>query len=200
MDGCVTRFILFNERPPDGYTWSGERLTRKQTTSRPDNIWPYTWKHLSGASTKRKAKQKWIIEKPKLDHARRLRGIIFIELDDEEFERSMKNARRKLEIPMPSAMLCKTPISGRSETCRSIGKHKTKYACVVEADESMRVRLEGVPKRYHEDHIAAKGIISLSRQNLVQEFIPMPQALKKTDAKVEVEKEWDNWRKYRHGS
>ena len=25
-----TRFILLNERPPDGYTWSGERLTRKQ--------------------------------------------------------------------------------------------------------------------------------------------------------------------------
>ena len=25
-----TSFILLNERPPDGYTWSGERLTRKQ--------------------------------------------------------------------------------------------------------------------------------------------------------------------------
>ena len=36
-------------------------------------------------------------------------------------------------------------ISGRGETCRSIGKHKTKYACIVETDESMRIRLEGVP-------------------------------------------------------
>ena len=35
-----TRFILLNERQPDGYTWSGERLTRKQTTSRPDDVWP----------------------------------------------------------------------------------------------------------------------------------------------------------------
>ena len=34
-----TRFILLNERPPDGYTWYGERLTRKQTTSRPDDVW-----------------------------------------------------------------------------------------------------------------------------------------------------------------
>ena len=25
-----------SEKPPDGYTWSGGRLTRKQTTSRPD--------------------------------------------------------------------------------------------------------------------------------------------------------------------
>ena len=26
------------EKPPDGYTWSGERLTRKQKTSRPRQI------------------------------------------------------------------------------------------------------------------------------------------------------------------
>ena len=32
-----TRFILLNERPPDGYTWLERRVTRKQTTSRPDS-------------------------------------------------------------------------------------------------------------------------------------------------------------------
>ena len=42
----------------------------------------------------------------------------------------------------------------------------------------MRIRLEGVPHRYHEDHIAAKGIYSRNHYNLVQKFIPMPQALK----------------------
>ena len=42
----------------------------------------------------------------------------------------------------------------------------------------MRIRLEGVPLRYHEDHIAAKGINSPSRYNSVQKFIPIPQALK----------------------
>ena len=31
----------------------------------------------------------------------------------------------------------------------------------------MRIRLEGVPYRYHEDHIAATGINSLSHYNLV---------------------------------
>ena len=34
-----TRFILLNERPP-GFSWSGRRLTRKRTTSTPDNVWP----------------------------------------------------------------------------------------------------------------------------------------------------------------
>ena len=116
-----TRIILLNEIPPDGYTWSGRRLTRKQTTSRPDNVWPDMWKHMSEAA-KRKAKQKWIIEKPKLDNARQLRGIFFVEPDDEEFKHTMRNARRKLEIPMPVAMPRKTPANCLGETCRSIGK------------------------------------------------------------------------------
>ena len=37
-------------------------------------------------ASKRKAKQKWAIEKPKLDNARRSRDIYFIDLDDEEFK------------------------------------------------------------------------------------------------------------------
>ena len=49
-------------------------------------------------ASKRKAKQKWIIEKPKLDDARRLRGIFLIEPGDEEFKHTMKTARRKLEF------------------------------------------------------------------------------------------------------
>ena len=44
---------------------------------------------------------------------------------------------------------------------------------------------------YHEDHIAAKGINSLSHYNLVNKFIPMPQALKIPDAKAAVEREWE---------
>ena len=42
-------------------------------------------------ASKRKAKQKWIVEKPMLDNARQLRGTFFIEPDDEEFKRTMKN-------------------------------------------------------------------------------------------------------------
>ena len=170
-----------NERPPDGYTWSGERLARKQTTSRPDNAWPDMWQHMSDAA-KSKAKQKWAIEKLKLDDAGQLR------------------ARRKLEIPMPAAMPCTTPANCRGDTYRSIGKNKTKYSCIVDADETMRIRLEGAPHRYHEDHISVKGINSLNHYNLVHKIIPMPQAMKIPNAKAAVVKEWENWRKFRHGS
>ena len=182
-----TRFIVLNENPSNGYTWSEGRLIRKQTTSRPDTVWPEMWKHVSDAS-KRKEKQKWAIEKPKLDNARKSSGISFIEPEDEDFKNIMKNARRKLEIPMPAAVPCETPMHSGGETCCGVGKSKTKHACNVEADESTRLRLEGVAYRYHEDHIALKGINSLSRHNLVHKVIRMPQALEIPEAKAAVEK------------
>ena len=52
----------------------------------------------------------------------------------------MKNARRKFEIPMPAAMPCEKAVNCRGETCSSIRKRKTKYACIVDADESLRIR------------------------------------------------------------
>ena len=72
-------------------------------------------------AAKRKAKQKWAIEKPKVDNARQLRGIFFIEPDDEEFKHTMKNARKKLEIPMPAAMLCKTPVIAAEKPAAILG-------------------------------------------------------------------------------
>ena len=110
---------------------------------------------------------------------------------------TMENARRKLEIPMPAEMPCKTPTNCRGETCRNIGKRKTRYACIVDASESMRIRFKGVPHRYHEDHISAKGIFSPSRYNLVHKFIPMPQALKFQKRRLQWEKNGKNLRRYR---
>ena len=84
-----TRFIFLNERPPDGNTWSGWRLTRKQNTSRLDDVWPDMWTRMSDAA-KKKAKQRWAIEKPKRESASQLRGIYFIEPDDEELKLIIK--------------------------------------------------------------------------------------------------------------
>ena len=68
----------------------GERLARKQTTSRLDKLWPEKMlKHMSDAS-KVKEKQKWPTEKPKLDNARRLLAIYFIDPDDEEFKLTLQ--------------------------------------------------------------------------------------------------------------
>ena len=73
---------------------------------------------------------------------------------------------------------------------------KTKYACIVEAHESTRKRLESTLPSNHEDHIAEKkGPIQESHYNLVHKCIPMPQAMKLPDAKAAGDKEWEKLEK-----
>ena len=120
--------------------------------------------------------------------------FFFIEPDDEEFKHTMKNARRKLEIPMLAALLCKTPVIAAVKPAAILGNARPNML-VLSKPTNLWVRLEGVPQRYHEDHIAAKGINSTSHYNLVHKFIPMPQALKSSDAKAAVEKEWEKLEK-----
>ena len=99
-----------------------------------------------------------------------------------------KNTPRKLEVPMPAAMPCKTKGGKYRETCRTSGAPKTKFACIVEADESTRKRLEGTLHEGHEDHTAGKGINSLNHCNLVHKINPVPQAMKIPDAKAAVDR------------
>ena len=75
---------------------SGGRLTRKQITSRPDCLRPERWTK-SGRNAELKERQKWSHEKPKLDNARNLRGIYFVDPEDKEFKVTIKNARKKME-------------------------------------------------------------------------------------------------------
>ena len=64
-------------------------------------------------------KQKWAIEKPKLDNARRLRGIYFIDPEDKEFKETIRNATKTLETPMAPAMICKTCKESKNGEIRS---------------------------------------------------------------------------------
>ena len=102
-----TQFNLLDEKPPDGYMWSRRGLTKRQATSRPDHLWPELWRGMS-KNAKLREKLEWAIEKPKLDNARRLRGIYFIDPEDKEFKEIIQNARRKMETPMAPAVPCKT--------------------------------------------------------------------------------------------
>ena len=88
-----TQFTLLDEKPPDGFLWSGERLTKRQATSRPDYLWPELWRGMS-KDAKLRENHKWAIEKPKFDNARRLRGIYFFDPKDMEFKEIIKNARK----------------------------------------------------------------------------------------------------------
>ena len=141
-----------------------------------------------GKHAKLKEKQKWSNEKPHLENARKLQGIYFIDPEDTEFKETIKNARKKLETSVAPAMPCKI-----MKNCGSgaSNKTKTKLACILEANESTRMRVGNSIPSNHEDHIARKGENSLQHYNLVHKFIPMPQALKIPAAKAAVDKEWE---------
>ena len=68
-----------------------ERLTKRQATSRPDHLWPELWRGMS-KNAKLREKPEWEIEKQKLDNAKRLRGIYFIDPEDREFKETIRNA------------------------------------------------------------------------------------------------------------
>ena len=71
-------------------------------------------------------------------------------------------------------------------------KLKTKLACILEADESTRLRIGNSVPNYHQDHIAGKGENSLQQNNLVHKSILMPQAMKIPAAEAAVDQEWKN--------
>ena len=79
------------------------------------------------------------------------------------------NARRKLEIPMPAAMPCILQRDKYRETYRTVEEHKTKYAYIVEAKDSMRKRMAQESWRSY----CRKRV---SHYNMVRKFIPMIQA------------------------
>ena len=170
---CGSYFIRFMDRihevhvieePPSRMCVSRERLTKIRLTNRPDYVWPEIWIGMSKGAQKEE-KQGWSTEKPKLDNARTLRGIYFIDSEDEEYEETIKNARKKLEVPMEAAMHCKMEIRKRArkpqETVASGStdpNKKTEYACIVEAHESTRNRLETTLPRNQEDHTTDAGL------------------------------------------
>ena len=69
-------------------------------------------------------------------------------------------------------------------------KLKTRFACILEASESTRLRMGESLPNHHEDHTAGKGNNSLQHYNLVHKFIPMLQAKKNPAAKAAVDKKW----------
>ena len=100
---------------------------------------------------------------------------------------------------MALAMPCKIIKNNKNCGSGASNKIKTKLACILEASESTRLRMGESLPTHHEDHIAGKGDNSLQHYNLVLKPTPMPQDVKIPAAKAAVDKEWENWRKFRRG-
>ena len=148
--------------------FSGE--TKIQATTRPDNLWPEAWSSV-GKAAQKKAKQAWANEKPKLEDARRLRGIYLNDAEDGDFKATVENARKELEVPMEAAMVCELRTTKRPRNRQRKPKDLTNSTPKkVEAHESTRQRLESSLPKDHADHIAGKGYNSMTHYNLVQVY------------------------------
>ena len=188
--GQVSHNLLYwKKNPPDGYVWSGERLTRKQLTSRPDHLWPELWKSM-GKHAKLKERQKWSNEKLHLENARKLRGICFIDPEDKEFKETTKNARKKLETSVAPAMPCKI----MKKNCGSGGsnKVKTKLACIF---GSWWIYKTAYGKFSTE--LSRRPYCRKRRQftTAIIWFTNLFQAMKIPAAKAVVDKEWEKLEK-----
>ena len=121
-----TGFTVLKEKPPDGSSWSGERLTRNEKTSRPDNVQICGSVRLMQRNGKRS--KSGLSRNQNSTMPDNLEEYSSFEPNDEEFKLTIKAARRKLEGPMPAGMPCKTPKNSGGETYCCIGKSKTKHA------------------------------------------------------------------------
>ena len=72
------------------YTWSVVGLAKVQATSMPDESWLDVWSNISKCFQQQE-KRHWLIEKPKLDKAQKLKAIYYIDPEDMEFK---ENARK----------------------------------------------------------------------------------------------------------
>ena len=115
-------------------------------------------------------------------------GISFIDPEDTEFKETIKNARTKLETSVAPAMPCKIMKNCGSGVSNKI---QTKRACILEANESTRMRMGNSLPQNHEDHIAGKVENSLQHYNLVHKFIPLSQAMDKEWEKLEKISAWN---------
>ena len=151
-----------------------------------------------GKHAKLKENQKWSEEKLHLENARKLRGVYFIDPEDMEFKETIKNARKKLETSVAPAMPCKI-----MKNCGSgaSNKSETKFACILEADESTRMRMGNSIPHHHEDHIAGKGENSLQYYNLVSQVYSCASSYEKfLQQKQRWTKNGKNWRNFRRGT
>ena len=92
---------------------------------------------------------------------------------------------------MAPAVHCKISKNNQNGVTRSkTNEFKSKLACIFEASESTRLRMEESLPNHHEDHIAGKEDNSLQHYKLVHKLIPMPQAMKIPAARAALDQEW----------
>ena len=150
-----TQFTLLEEKPPDGYRWSGWRLTRKQLTSRPDHSWPEICTKLR-RNVQLKERQKWSYEKKCQKITRNLIHWPW----EQEVQRNHQKCSQEIgnTSGLRYALQNKQEIQMWSDRWQ-IQWTKSKLVCILETSEPTKLRVGESLPNHHEDHIAGKGTI-----------------------------------------
>ena len=165
-------------------------IDKIQTTTRPDHAWPEVRTKIGKAAQNRE-KQEWAKKKPKLDNARRLRGIFFIDLEEQNCKETLKQMQGEnwKDLRHPS---CKEKKRKKLQMASRKCLHKRRlhprrlqnnHGRIVESHESTKQRVESFQPENHEDHKAGKGFTSMTHCNLAHKFIPMHQSDEKSGCK-----------------
>ena len=190
-----TQFTLLEEKPPDGYVWSRERLTKRQATSRPDHLWPELWIKM-GRNAELKERQNGPMKN---------RNSIMPE-DYEEFTTLTLRTRNSKK---PVRMLARDwkhrwllPCLARQARKVSMGRSVVRLLV-----SSLKLRVSWKPvnpqdcvwknlyRTIMRTKLQERGDNALQHYNLVHKFILMPQTMKIPAAKAAVDKEWEKLEK-----
>ena len=120
----------------------------------------------------------WQNSKPCFGH---IAAVVISSTRGYGIQKTIKNARKKLETSVAPVMLCK--IMKKNGGSGASNKIKTRLACILEANEPTRLRMGSSVPNHHEDHIAGKGENSLQHFILVHKFIPIPQSYENSCSK-----------------
>ena len=122
-------------------------------------------------AARKKEIQEWAIEKPKLDNARKLRGIYFIDPEDGEYKDTIKNAKEKVGgyrwklLCFTSWLRRSVPRRCRKPTAKPKNPTKSKRPSMpvlwqlTKPQGSVWSLLFPEIIRNHEDHISEKGVL-----------------------------------------
>ena len=134
-------------------------MVREKTDKTASDIQARSW----GRNAKLKEKHKWAIEKKN-------QSSIMQEAYEESISLTLRIWRSRKSLKMQEKIGNSNDSSHTLQDCKR-KKHgvtrsktndfKSKLACILEASESTRMRMEETLPKYHEDYIAGKGDISL---------------------------------------
>ena len=162
--GQVSRSLLYwKKNPPKEICSPGRRLTKVQTISRPDHVWPEVWTKIGNAAQNRE-QQEWAKEMRKLDSARKLKGIYFMDPDDQDCKETTQMRWEEWRDLWHQPCLAKGKLKLASRKWLQSRKlhqiPKTICGCVVEFHESTGQRVESsVPAKTWRSHCGQKDLL-----------------------------------------